>query len=437
MKTFGIIPNKEITHKLLSTIIGLLPKKWQHSFYRNLIDIPQELPKELNIKVASTIKEIQEAFVLVQEQYWKHGLVDKKTTEKLVTKFHILPTASVVIAKWNNEVVGTITLINDSPLGLPSEGLFSFNDLRDKNSKVLAEAAFFAIREDFELTITWPLFKYFYELARRVHTIDTLIIPIPEDKNLFQLCESILFLKALSNDTYTPHPYLNYGAVKLYQLDYLSVNMQMIKHYWKKPLNKDLLSYLHNCEFSNFEFPDEISRKWSPDDLRHLFSEHEDLKESLSEFEKLCLKEFYKESIYENILPPIDPKIIKVEERRNLTQNQNYIPRIVNDRRLAFYSREIRFKTKLSGILYYQEMDTPVQIIDVSLNGMRILSEHVLKLGQHYKLKIQLDNGQSLEVDIKNIWAKKTESLYGFRVEENLKAWPNFIHYLIEKEQAA
>lgn len=436
MNPLELFPKSGKLLKLVKPFVDILPKDWLYTFYRNQIEVPQTLPKELSIRVANTLKEIEEAFSIIHANYRKHDLIDIKKTESLVTKFHLLPTTTVVVALWNNEIIGTITLINDSPLGLPSEGLYSFNDLRKQNTLNLAEGAFFAIREEHEKTVALPLIKYFYELARRFHNIDTLILPLPDNKNVNQIYEAIFFIKSISKETYTPHPYLNYGSVRLYQLNYLFVNKQMVKHYWLKPPSKDLLNFLYNCEFSNFEYPEEVSQKWSADDLRQLFSENDELKESLSEFEKICLKEFYKESIYENILPAINPEIIRVEDRRVSKQNQSNNVNIINERRLAFYSREIRFKTNFTGILHSQQLEIPVTINDVSLNGMRLTSQQALKIGHQCTLKAQLDHDYKFDVVIKNIWAKKNNNVYGFRVEEDKKTWSNLIHYLIEREEA-
>ncbi|MCB0390410.1 MAG: PilZ domain-containing protein [Bdellovibrionales bacterium] len=434
MKTLGLIPPQGLHFKLVSELLSVFSKNWRDDYYRSLLNIPQDYPDQLTIKVANTLQEVEEAFEIVHDEYWEHGYIDKKSKEMLVTKFHLLPTTSVIVAQWEGKVIGTMSLINDSPMGLPSEGLQSFNDLRSQNLKKIAEGAFFAVKEEFQPAVTWPLIKFFYELSRRVHNVDILILPLPDNKMLTQFLEAVFFIKPLCEEAFTPHPYLNYGSIKLYLVNFAAIQLKLIKNYWKKPLHQDLFNFLHNHELSNLEFPNEITHQWSADHLREIFADSDELVKSLNDFEKLCLRQFYQEPIYENILPSFDPEVIDIEDRKRahqtLTLNKD------SSQKVAFYNREIRFETNAEGSIATSDRVSNIKIMDISLNGLRIKSDQHLKVGNNYKLKTKIDD-KSVEINIRTIWAKKEQSLYGLRVEDHTDVWHKVIHYLIEKEQAS
>ncbi|MCB0355896.1 MAG: PilZ domain-containing protein [Bdellovibrionales bacterium] len=437
MKNYGILPPLGLHFNILKSLLSLFAKNQVSDLYRGLLDLPLECPPELTLHVANTLGEIEEAFALVHSEYWEHGYIDKKPKEMFLTKFNLLPTSSVVVAKWKNEVVGTCCLVNDGPFGLPSEGLFRFDELRTDRDKKIAEATLFAVKENFENVVTWPLLKFFYELSRRVHNIDTLVFALPDDKNLIEIFKSLFFCKALQKHAYTPHPCLNYGAIRLFQLDFATTQMMLIKKYWKKPIQKDLFNFLHNLEYTNFEFPHESIHQWSASQLKELLTNSDELIDSLSEYEKLCLKQFYQEPIYDNILPTYNLEVIKTEERKKILDLKTPSSNLVPLHKIAFFNREIRFKAEADGFISSQvAQQTPIKIIDISLNGMRVQCSQSLKVGQPYTLKTDIGNN-SIEIAIRTIWAKKESNIYGFRIEDQSKSWRQVIHYLIEKEQAS
>ena len=45
-----------------------------------------------------------------------------------VTIYHALPTTTTLCAKYDGQVVGTITLIRESVLGVPAQAIFDLSD---------------------------------------------------------------------------------------------------------------------------------------------------------------------------------------------------------------------------------------------------------------------------------------------------------------------
>ena len=75
----------------------------------------------LECKIASSIDEWRDAFALVHDSYVRAGLSEPRISGLRVTPYHLLSTTSTLIASYNGELVGTLTLIGDSEFGVPME----------------------------------------------------------------------------------------------------------------------------------------------------------------------------------------------------------------------------------------------------------------------------------------------------------------------------
>lgn len=81
--------------------------------------------RKVEVKVASTATEWEGAFRLVRKNYQESGYEPPSTKLLRFTPFHALPDTTVFVAKAEDQIVATLTLVPDSrPLGLPLEGLY-------------------------------------------------------------------------------------------------------------------------------------------------------------------------------------------------------------------------------------------------------------------------------------------------------------------------
>jgi hypothetical protein len=91
--------------------------------------------RKVEVKVASTPAEWEGAFRLVRKNYLESGYEPPSTKLLRFTPYHALPDTTVFVAKAENRIVATLTLVPDSrPLGLPLEGLYEdeVNNLRQQ-----------------------------------------------------------------------------------------------------------------------------------------------------------------------------------------------------------------------------------------------------------------------------------------------------------------
>lgn len=97
----------------------------------------------ITVKLAKTKEEYEMAFRLLHDAYVEDGLMDPDPSGLRINIFFALPTTSTLIAVIDNRVVGTISLIVDSPFGLPSDSEFMTANvmLREKGKKIVEVSA--------------------------------------------------------------------------------------------------------------------------------------------------------------------------------------------------------------------------------------------------------------------------------------------------------
>jgi hypothetical protein len=77
------------------------------------------------MKVAEWRSERAAAFQLLHRAYLQAGLTFENEMQMRVTKFHLVDTTDLLVAKRNADVEFTATLVRDGQLGLPVESLFA------------------------------------------------------------------------------------------------------------------------------------------------------------------------------------------------------------------------------------------------------------------------------------------------------------------------
>jgi hypothetical protein len=91
-------------------------------------------------KVADSARELFEAYHLLYHEYVQAGYAQENKNQILLTKHHLLPKTTVLLAKSENAVISTATLVPDSDqFGLPMDDLYGkeLESLRRQRRKVV------------------------------------------------------------------------------------------------------------------------------------------------------------------------------------------------------------------------------------------------------------------------------------------------------------
>ncbi|MBI3323716.1 MAG: hypothetical protein HYZ92_00355 [Candidatus Omnitrophica bacterium] len=143
----------------------------------------------LEFRVVHTMPELKAALHLVYREYLKRHYTLPHPSELKLSIFHALPkTTTFVALHRRTRVVGTISIVEDSPCGLPMDEVYrtELDDLRGKRLR-LAEATLLALDGSLfgrgvftmfhakKLLLTLRLFKALFDYLRSCTTVDELV----------------------------------------------------------------------------------------------------------------------------------------------------------------------------------------------------------------------------------------------------------------------
>jgi len=132
-------------------------------------------------KVAEQPDEFWSAFHLVYQNYLQTGLIRPNPRRLRVTPWHLLPTTSVFIGVYDDEVVCTASLVADGELGIPMESVFPEEvEARRLMGVRFAEVSCLADRRD-SAQRSFPVLRRLFELIAqtcRRRGIEILLIAV-------------------------------------------------------------------------------------------------------------------------------------------------------------------------------------------------------------------------------------------------------------------
>src|SRR5690606_36022366 len=125
------------------TLRHLLPNSFRSFLISKLIKIEARLDDDVEIKLATSVSEFEQAFKLLHDCYVGLGIMDPEKCGIRCNLYSAVPFTNVIIAKKGDQVLATLSLIQDSSFGLPSDSAYKKeNDqLRAKNLRLVEVSA--------------------------------------------------------------------------------------------------------------------------------------------------------------------------------------------------------------------------------------------------------------------------------------------------------
>eukprot|EP00825_Cyclidium_porcatum_P026376 TRINITY_DN2839_c0_g1_i2.p1 TRINITY_DN2839_c0_g1~~TRINITY_DN2839_c0_g1_i2.p1 ORF type:complete len:262 (+),score=33.34 TRINITY_DN2839_c0_g1_i2:214-999(+) len=179
-------------------LFSMLPQKRRHDVYRSLVDCNPDPNKRLVLKIAESKEELEACFKLLHDAYVSSGFMTPDPSGMRVTIYHALPTTTTLCAKYDDQVVGTLSLIRESAIGFPLQRIFDLTGVREKEGQI-AEVSALAVHPRFRRTggtILFPLMKFMYEYCTTF--FDTRHLVIAVNPRHIEMYESLLFFKRLT-----------------------------------------------------------------------------------------------------------------------------------------------------------------------------------------------------------------------------------------------
>lgn len=134
----------------------------------------------IKIKFATTSSEFSQAMQLIHKIYTQKGLITSDGKQTYFSPHIILPNNRLVVAIKNNTVIGTISLIEDSPIGVPMDNVHPYETaaLRSQKEK-FAEVGSFAIESEYQHHgITLLLYKAVFLYICLHRNIQSILIAV-------------------------------------------------------------------------------------------------------------------------------------------------------------------------------------------------------------------------------------------------------------------
>lgn len=136
----------------------------------------------LTCRPAVSREEMEAAFRLVYLNYLQRGYIEKDPSGMRLTGFNALPEATTIVGVLRGQVVATVTMIADSPAGLPMDEIYreELDGLRCQGRRLVEISMLADRRQAFErsLEMVQLLMKRVFDLATLVLGADDLVITI-------------------------------------------------------------------------------------------------------------------------------------------------------------------------------------------------------------------------------------------------------------------
>lgn len=156
--------------------------------------------KALEVRMAQNMEEMKSAFSLVYDEYRKRGYCMESSFGMHYNCFSFLPDSRLFILKEKGNLIGTVSLIPDSSVGLPMESIFSQEvQCFRKPSRKIAEVGLLALHTDAfqkgsfslanfrKLKAAFHLFKAMFDYARGAAGITDFLIAVhPKHEKLYR-----------------------------------------------------------------------------------------------------------------------------------------------------------------------------------------------------------------------------------------------------------
>jgi GNAT superfamily N-acetyltransferase len=407
---------RKFWHDSLRRVFSLFPQSVRFSIFRSFIDCDPAPDARLVLKIAETKEELEACFKLLHDAYVSSGFMKPAPSGLRATIYHALPTTTTLCAKFDGQVVGTLSLIRESVFGFPLQAIFDLKNVRAKGGKI-AEVSALAVHPDFRKTggaILFPLMKFMYEYCTTFFDTRHLVIAVHPTR--IEMYESLLFFKRLTENKVDNYDFANGAPAVGATLDLRRAPRKYKQTYDKKPQRKNLYDYFVRTKLPNIVLPQR--RYHTTNDpvmtaelLDYFFNQRTQVFEHLTDREKMLLQSIYDLPEHQAILPQMtDPPKSGAE----LRQHQRYSLKCPGN-----------FLIQANG----KVTAATLRVVELSIFGFLAHSDTEIPTRVWGDATIQLGNAEQSTVQAMAVRGKTSgnRNFYGFTLAEPDEAWRKFV----------
>lgn len=406
-------------HQGFRKVFSFLPRDTRFAIYRSFVECNANPDPRLVLKIAETKEELEACFRLLHDAYVASGFMTPDPSGMRATIYHALPTTTTLCAKFDGEVVGTISLIRESLFGFPLQAIFDLNQVRSHKGNI-AEVSALAVHPKFRKTggtILFPLMKFMYDYCTTF--FDTRHLVIAVNPNRIEMYESLLFFQRLAENFVANYDFANGAPAVGASLDlYRAPDVFKLAYGHKKP-RKNLYQYFVKTILPNIVVP---NRRYyttndpvmTPELLDYFFNQRTQVFANLEDRKKGLLHDIYNLETYQSVLPKLRAGVPGEYTHR---QHERYSVKCPGTFELASGKHQEPFK---------------VMIVELSAYSFQATSSVPLPLNAWGEANIQLGQNEKSHVKVMVINARHTQpgTSFTFKLSEPDLAWRKFFNAL-------
>uniref|UniRef100_Q47JF3 N-acyl amino acid synthase FeeM catalytic core domain-containing protein n=1 Tax=Dechloromonas aromatica (strain RCB) TaxID=159087 RepID=Q47JF3_DECAR len=403
-------------------LFSMLPQKSRHNVYRSLVDCNPDPNKRLVLKIAESKEELEACFKLLHDAYVSSGFMTPDPSGMRVTIYHALPTTTTLCAKYDDQVVGTLSLIRESAIGFPLQRIFDLTGVREKEGQI-AEVSALAVHPRFRRTggtILFPLMKFMYEYCTTF--FDTRHLVIAVNPRHIEMYESLLFFKRLTANVVENYDFVNGAPAVGATLDLKHAPEILRKAYAGKAPNRNLYHYFLETKLANIQIP---HRRFfttndpvlTPELIDYFFNKKTSVFADLSDRKKALLHLIYDLPEYRKILPAIPDK------------GEGVVQQIRQHRRFS-----VKCPAKLANSTAFIDKPISVEVNEVSRYGFRARVAQQIPAEVWLNATVQLGLNEISRLTVQAVQETDVDDQHycGFRIGEPDLVWRKFVTALYE-----
>lgn len=383
----------------IKKIQRFLPSQIRHQIIRKQASLIAISSDDIVFKLATTAQELEEAYALLHDCYVKEGYMKANPSGLRCTIFHALPQAAMLIGTCKGRVITTVTLIKDSPLGLPSDKEYAMeNNSYRKRSYQLCEVSALATHPDFRgQNLTFHLIKYLWHYATDFLGATMLCCVVnPKALDFYKA-----FLNFTQNGKETTYDFVEGAEGVHITRDLLIHKAWMKEKYSHEKPQRNLYNFFYK-EASPFEFP-KRSRVFlfdpvlTPAMLKDFFSKKTDVFSIAKDSELELVKSAYALNFDMERSDWIDSGNFQAESK--------------------LQSRVFRYPVLVTAVLSseqqsFEQFSVIGKITDICTEGLFFQTEKDLEFTRRYQILFEVEN-QKLLLEVEPRWQSGSQNRQG------------------------
>lgn len=399
--------------KMTISFLKYSPRKWRDNFYRARLNF-QPLPEGITIELAQDQKDLDQAFLVLHDAYVKEGFSKPYDSRRRVTDYHILPSTSTVVAKFEGNVIGTVSVIRDGLLGMPVDKVVDLTSFR-RQGLSMGEVSSLAIKPEYRGhsgTIMFYLFKYIVGYSLNHFGVDNFLIVVNPSRRA--LYESLLMFEPLKGAKLKSYQFANNAPGICMRLNLKTLDQTWGKAYRGLPAAKNLYRFffepLGQTETQQLRYPERPfytaeDPVMTPEMMDYFFKQCADGLCAFSSEQIGVLKNIYREKGYDALWPE--------------TENPNW----------RNHRWDPRYDVDCTGRIKSNEYHSGnLRILNASSKGLKVIADRDLVAQSALPLHVAVGEHKTVEMIAQPRW--QSGPVCGLQIVTAGDVWEQFIAYM-------